>query len=653
MPHIRKLDNEGFSHHFLLPLLVIMLIAAAGTYVLQKSRAGVSYTNGPVYTGNSFVRPDGSKEDNISYSNLGNPQDGWVSDLVFGPDGGRIAYVQSEISEGSSVLRTAKSDGTDIKELYRFEGETSEAGKSISRPTWSSDGKYIAFFYGDRGEYISGNGSGTLTVIRADGNRTDSDANRTIPAFTGDGSNFGFSNSGIQFVPGTQKIVFLVTVYIGDRGTPTPHLCTIDIATDNEPLCNTITGLGESSPYPSDLRVSNKGVGLFVTKVWREGTADEWDVQVNKLNLSTSRAQRLGASRHVVGYYAGSGIEWSPDGRQIAYQEISPPTNDPSLRGTFVMDEYGQNSKKISNRAGSGDMAWQPIPVGGSQSPLPTTQQSVSCIIEGPVGGHFTANQSNQVRITLTNHSVGNISTNVTGSYYIAHGTSPQQQDLPAVPASIPADGAVQILLPAFLVPYAEYEGDAVNVRVELGTGGLCWTGLGLPNPPLTLGGRLDRTVPYSRNFTFSGRTLPSKSLSLLNVSTDTTKDATESDQYGKFSLSTSTNRELTNYNVVLQGGFKTPNVAVKTRAVVNGKIVSYVEKGQQARITGKYIPNKTLTMFVRKPSDEPGKFPTKITLRTDANGNFSRSISVNKRADYYIQTPNGAVTPTYTIKVQ
>lgn len=650
MSNIRTLDNKGFSHHFLLPVLVIMLIAAAGTYVLQKSRAGVAYTNGPIYTGNSFVRPDGSKEEQAGYYNLDTPEDGYLHDVVFSPDGSRVAYVQTKYSEGKSVIKTARSNGTDVKELHRFDGGPDEAGNGISRPTWSSDSKYIAFTYGNRGVGLYANGGGNIITVRSDGNTTDEDAYRLIPAYP-EAAEYGFSESGIQFVPGTQKITYIINTYQGEQYELINQLCTVELDTEAEPMCTTLSGMDTTQGgYPSNFRVSNKGVGLFVTRQYRVGTEPEYDEQFYRINLSTAKVQAVGPSRHLRWYNHNPGIEWSPDGNYIAYKHHYQTALDPSLAGTFVMDYYGQNAEKISNESGSSELAWQPVPIGGSQSPLPTDRRNVSCIIEGPIGGKFTVNKPNQIRVTLTNNSIGNVSTSVEGAYTIQN-VATQEYDIPPTTVQIPVGSSKQIDIPTAVIPYAEYESASVlvNINVEIGTN--CNTQLALPHPPLSLSGRLNRTVPYAKEFVVGGSTLANRNVSLHNESTSVTQDWSESNEQGIFSLSTSTRRESTSYAVVLDGSFKSPVLTAKTRAVVNGKTVATIKKGKKAFVTGKYIPNKSLTIFVRRPGDQPGKFPTRITVRTDANGNFSRSFDVNKRMDYYVQTPNGAITPTYTVK--
>jgi hypothetical protein len=651
MSKLRRLNNKGFSHHLLLPVLVIMLIAAAGTYVLQKSRASVPYTNGPIYTGNSFARPDGSKEEHVSYQNLAD-SDGFMDDIVFAPDGARIAYVQTKYSEGKSVLKTAKSDGTDVKVLYRVDDGSAEAGSGISRPTWSSDGKYVAFYYGPRGRSLYAENGGSINVVRADGNTTDQDAYQLIPAFSGGGADDAFSESGIQFVPGTSKVAYMVNAYSGDHWDLVTKLCTVELNTDVEPSCTSASGTDSSKGvYPEDFRVSNTGNGLFITRAGVPGTASEYVEQFYKLNLTTGRATALGATRHVNNFYSDFSLEWSPDGKKIAYQENYQHVDDPSLAGTFVMDENASNVKKISNESASWAIAWQPIPVGGSQSPLPTNPQSLSCTVDGPVGGTFIGDKPNQIQVTTTSNSVSNISTTLTGSYLLYSNSSNQYKSLSPVPAEVPTGEVVKTNLPAFVVPFAEYTSQGMPVDVRVGTGSYCYAELNLPSPPLSINGRLNRTVPYAKEFTLNGITLPNKGVTLNNVSTNSTETAVDSNAQGAFTLSTSTKRELTNYYVVLKGGFKTPNIVVKTRAVINGKTVSTVKKGKKAVITGKYIPNKNLTIYMRKPGDQPGKFPTKVTVKTDDNGNFSYSFNVNKRADYYVQTPNGATTPTYTIK--
>ena len=38
---LKKLNQKGFSHHILIPLVVLLMVGAIGTYTLGKSNAAV------------------------------------------------------------------------------------------------------------------------------------------------------------------------------------------------------------------------------------------------------------------------------------------------------------------------------------------------------------------------------------------------------------------------------------------------------------------------------------------------------------------------------------------------------------------------------------------------------------------------------------
>lgn len=101
MIKIKKLNASGFGHHFLLPILVIALIAAAGSYIVMRSKAAVPA--GRIYFSDGAtiksMRPDGS-----DIKTFTNP------DILSGY-GTNIGDISKDRNYATSGGWTAKADG--------------------------------------------------------------------------------------------------------------------------------------------------------------------------------------------------------------------------------------------------------------------------------------------------------------------------------------------------------------------------------------------------------------------------------------------------------------------------------------------------------------------------------------------------------------
>lgn len=664
MLKIKKLNTKGFAHHLLIPVLVIFVIAGMGTYVLQRSRASVAYANGLIYTGNSFVKPDGSNEQTTQYLPSDLAPEGWYDNISYSPDGSKIAYTVTisydEQRKRKSLIKTADSNGANAKVVYSPPDSELQQDNNIlfKKPSWSSDGKYLSFIQNSSDNTVVDSGSGKLIVVRSDGTQNAEDSYSVLPMFpqrVTDSPTAWFSQSGAQFVPNSYKVGYIISRYYAEGDDVAAELCTAELSSNSEPQCKPINGINSSmGPYPSDLRISNSGVVLFTTSFGRPLPDMTDDVQIYKLDMATAHATTFGKSR-AGSQFSGTprNIEWSPDGKLIAYQEGQQrlPEHE-SLMGTYIIDAITAETKKISDHAFM--LAWQPYPVGGQPSAIPSSPLLVSCSIKLP-GAGFKANALNQPVAIFKSNSMGAISEKYRGSYDLVSSNQLTHTNFAEQLLKMTPGQELSINLPAIMIPTAKHSGDKLGVNVEYmyPQYGNCMEWLPLPLPTVSLTNPLSQTVRYGASLSVTGKTSVPDLPLMLTYSTGLNTPG-NSDSRGNFLISSVLPKQDVTFQVKETNTSAVSSThSVKLYPNVSGALTRTVRKGSTAVVSGTYRPNTSLTINMRRPTDPAGTYPLNATVKTDASGNFRYTYIARTKRVLYVVGPNGAKSPNYVYGIR
>lgn len=317
----------------------------------------------------SVMNPDGTGAMNVSNSA------GADTDPVWSPDGSRIAFVRNcaaPCGQGHPNIFVMDANGGNQQNLTPEPAATgtapcpsSNGGSGVS-PTWSPDGRKIA--YGSNGEIMvmNADGSGKASLSCTAGTV----AAESQPAWA--------ANGQIAYIRNTLSEIWAMNA----DGSAQHSL--------------TATTAGEQNPdwSPDSTRIVYTRAGQI------------WTMNANG---STQKAIVSGAGK------AGSRPAWSPDGMKIVFE--SSAFNAPNGPDIFVMNPDGTGVIRLAGSVPAPDLNpnWQP-----STTSLPTLSIGDVRVTEGNAG---TIAANFVVRLTRPSAQA------VTASFSTANGTATAPSD--------------------------------------------------------------------------------------------------------------------------------------------------------------------------------------------------------------------------------
>ena len=634
MKILRRLNNDGFSHHFLMPILVIGLIASAGAYLVNQSNADTIYADGPLYVGNRFISPDGTSTENAGYN---------YNRVAFSPDGKRIAgtnYSQKQdgVGFGTSVY-IASSDGTKGARLL-------SDYDNISVPRWSPDGNYLIF-----NGIIDRNDSYDQTIYRVavDGNSEP----EPLSAFTEQYPEYNFLRSVGSFALKNDGESF---VYVDspanvregqDASEGQISYCTGKLNSDEASVCTNLklpNGISVEIRAPNIVFSEDNNLIYFISSV-RGQISNEGTTR------SASTLFKLDTKSNKISKVAGSNgksivdVLVAPSGKNVLYLQRNADPNDTTGASDITEIYYGEIGSTafksvFSAQSSLYPITWQGYLKGQPQPSLPKDNSTtLSCTIDTPASA-INGNTDNIVKATITSTSLStsSVSPRLEMRYSSQPTTtSPDKQPLIATvgPISIPANNSRTFDLPAYMFKYASTPGETVDVNLNnLGENQQlfsCGSSIDSPTGPLSLNSQSTRVLTYARNkaFNIAGTTAPNIPVSARTNTSEKSITSTNASSTGYFNMPLSTLKDIT-YTVQIPN-FESEPVQIVLKPQVNGKLVRSYKKGKEATISGGYTPNTNLTIHIHKDGNKAGKYPQKITVKTDRNGNFSATLNVNQ----------------------
>ena len=268
------------------------------------------------------------------------PQKSMAFDPAVSPDGKLIAYVGStEVNRGQKAggtlgLFVMNADGSASKRI----AENAETGEYVLAPSWSPDGKQIAFctfVFGFRGNGTVFASEPQLHVVNADGTgrKRLGGANGFNPVWAPDGKRLLFTRSG------------------GENGETS--LCAVD--SDGGNLRPLVTRRDRDADMIFGAW-SPDGKWLAYSVLTEPGEGESGGLFLARADGSQAR-RLFGGPLEIV-----FGVQWSADGKQLYFtrRQLVPPKsgNEENANGNVVSTTFSPDRRQVFTWSGGRARVW-------------------------------------------------------------------------------------------------------------------------------------------------------------------------------------------------------------------------------------------------------------------------------------------------------
>jgi Tol biopolymer transport system component len=306
------------------------------------------------------------------------PQGETLSPWEWSPDGTELAlygYVDDPSLGGANYdIYVMDAEGRSKTNLTTTEDDVAQAASQTS-PTWSPDGRWIAYTSDEGAE--ENEGSSNLHVVAADGSEgrriTQSPLYDFSPDWSPDGSKIVFH----RVVKGSSDILTVspdgssATRLTSDSGYNQLAVW----SPDGTRIAFTSSRVGANEVFVMDAdgsaetQLTDIGAKNLSSPTWSpDGTQlafevfdeGDWDIWIVNADGSAARPLTHGPGDE-------TSPEWAPDGSSIAFLASPIPSGERDNTGTFdvyVMNADGTDQERLTRDVGAlgGGLAWQAIP---------------------------------------------------------------------------------------------------------------------------------------------------------------------------------------------------------------------------------------------------------------------------------------------------